>query len=208
MSLITFEGIEGCGKSTQMQMLKKGLHEMGLERVTVTQEPGWNKEISGIINYLIKEGKTSPVEKLFLYLADRTAHYEKYIEPIMKYPGGGHAAEPVIICERGPDSTVAYQGFGGLAPIQFLVEANRLAMRGRRVDMTFYLDMDPTEALKRIGKEGNVARVGKDFYFNVRKGYQEIAEKEPSRVFRIDGTASKEAIHGRIWEIVCNRLQL
>ena len=211
MALITFEGIEGCGKTTQIEMLKKSLHEAGVQNVPVTSEPGWNKQISGIMKYLISEGDTSPLEKLFLFLADRTSHYEKFIKPIHESGVGynDHPAGKIILSERGPDSTLAYQGYGAkLAPFQWLVEANKMATNNFPIDLTILLDMPPEDSLDRVGKKDNISKYGSEFYYGVRQGYSILSKQDPARIVVVNAAWPKDEVHAHIWEIVSTRLGL
>ena len=205
--LITFEGMDGCGKTTQLNNLNEYLHHKNINVVT-TREPGWKSEISGIMRHLILNGDTSPAQKLYLLLADRTDHYDKVVRPFLK-GGYGMPSNVIVLCDRGPDSTVAYQGFGEkLAPVPFIVEANKIATQGIMPNLTFLLDLPPEEALKRAKNPNYFEKQGPEFFERVRTGFQEIAEVDKGRVVTIDATQSEMSVQKQIVEIVNQRLGL
>ena len=203
--LITFEGIDGCGKSTQLEMLNDYLHNRKINVVT-TREPGWKSPLSGIIRHLILDGDTTPTQKLYLLLADRADHYEKVVCPILQ-GGYGMPTNAIILCDRGPDSTVAYQGFGeGILPVQTLVDNNRAATQGVMPNLTFFLDVDPETALKRAKNPNYFEKQGVEFFTRVRNGFKEIADVDKDRVCTIDATQSKTEVHDQIKAVVHRRL--
>jgi dTMP kinase len=207
--LITFEGIDGCGKSTQMDLVKTYLLRNGrADEILNTREPGFpNDDLAGLYRYLIVEANTSPIEKFFLLLADRARHFERFVRPVF-YPQGPWKKR-IILSDRGPDSTVAYQGFGqGLAPVPFILEGNRIAMQEHPIDLTIILDVDPEMALKRVAKKQYFERLGIDFFHRVRNGYLEIAKYEPKRVVVVNATQSKEETHKSILRVLEERLRL
>lgn len=206
--LITFEGIDGCGKTTQMKRLADTLYR----DVINTREPGFPKDsLSGIYRHLIMEGDTCPVEKMFLLLADRTRHFNRFIKPIMEETEKKTmygARKVTILSDRGPDSTVAYQGFGaGIAPIPFLVEANRIATSLTPISLTIILDVSIEEAARRVTKPQYFEGLGAEFMKRVRAGYLEIAKYEPQRVALINATQSEEEVHKSIMRVVQERLK-
>ena len=115
----------------------------------------------------------------------------------------------VVLCDRGPDSTVAYQGFGEqLAPVPWIVEANKMATQGVMPGLTFYLDVDPTVALKRAKNPNYFEKQGVEFFARVRDGFKQIAEVDKERVVTLDATASKEEVHKQVLEEIHRRLGL
>ena len=203
--LITFEGIDGSGKTTQLSKLQDYLHQRKLN-VIATREPGWKSEVSGIMRHLILNGDTSAAQKLYLLLADRTDHYSKLVCPLLK-GGYGMPANMIVLCDRGPDSTVAYQGFGeNLAPVPWIVEANRIAMQDTMPNLTFYLDLDPDIALRRAKNPNYFEKQGVEFFKRVRTGFKQIAEVDKNRVVTIDATQPVDVVHNQIVEIVRRRL--
>lgn len=188
--IISFEGVDGTGKSTQAQLLQKYLSEQH-NIVYYTQEPGWDSEVSEMMRALIKSSKTSSVQKLFLLLADRAAHFDQRIGPVLsdRY----RRSQQIVIMDRGIDSTIAYQGFGQLlTSIPWLVEANKIATSGMIPDITFLMDMDSRDSLRRVGKENLYEGDGALFYDRVRNGFNEIAATDKSRVITIDASKSRE----------------
>ena len=217
--LITFEGLPGCGKKTQQRLLAKNIEQLGYNPVVMSREPGWNKDISGILRYMISEGNTNPIEKMFLFLADRAGHYEKFIRPILtqgaglvRYPrtSEGHpnyhsTTQPIILCDGGPDSLLAYQGFGmNLAAIPFLHEANRLSMQGIIIDVTIFLDISIDRAVERMDAEtkSRYSLRDKEYLHRVRHGYSEIMKREPQRILLIDGEGTEEIVAERVFNTV------
>ena len=203
--LITFEGIDGCGKTTQMDMLSQYLKALPVpKRVVNTREPGfYDDDLSGIYRHLITEGNTTPIEKLFLLLTDRANHYRRFIIPILTQVD----ARRVILCDRGPDSTIAYQGFGhGLGTVEFLTECNRIAMNGVPIDLTIYLDVDPKEAAQRVTKKQYFEKEGLEYMMRVRHGFQEIAKHSDGRMVVINANQSEEETHKSIVRTVMERM--
>lgn len=221
--LITFEGLPVSGCKTQQRMLGEYLRSRGSEPVVTTCEPGWNNETSGLIKYMALEGNTCPVEKLFLFLADRAGHFERFVRPIFnqgaglaRYPRSSDShpnyhsvTKPVILCDKGPDSTIAYQGFASnLASIPFLVEANRIAMQGVRIDATIFLDISEETFLKRMSDERQSKFLKeKEFFHRVRKGYSEIAKAEPERFIVVDGEGTITDVHTRVVSVMESLMQ-
>ncbi len=209
--LITFEGLKGCKKEIYMNDLAERLRRNRFPEVYCTKEPGFpDSPVSGIIGHLInKEPSTAPIEKLFLLLADRAAHYEKFVAPIINrkresiVPGGyvppySPGVPGVVLSDRGPDSLIAYQGFGSqIAPIELLVAMNSLALRNVPVHFTFVIDIPEYDSDPNGDQE---------FLRRVRQGYRQIAQMSPGRVHIIDGTANADAIKNVIWKTVASSL--
>ncbi len=191
--IITFEGIDGVGKTTQAHKLQEYL-TANRKNAYYTQEPGWDNLVSKLLRTMLMSSETTPRQKMFMLLADRAAHFDKWVSSVMSNPVG--PANPIIVMDRGPDSLVAYQGFGqGLAPLPWLLEANLIAMGRRMPDITILLDMkDPSEALARVERKDYYEGLDAAFYNRVRNGYLEIAKAE-ERFIVIDADQSKEKIH-------------
>ena len=193
--LISFEGIDGSGKTTQSKMLHDYLNKKGA-KVYYTREPGWEDPISEIMRTLIRSESTSPRQKMFLLLADRAAHFDKVIGPALT---DFEAFDNFVIMDRGLDSLIAYQGFGqALAPLPWLVEANQISTGETRASTTFLIDIDPVESMKRIRNKKPFQQLGLEFYKRVRNGYLEMAKMESGRFVVLDGTQSKESLHQTI----------
>lgn len=193
---ITFEGTDGCGKTTQIEMLKDYFEKQG-RTVLLTREPGAKglgtklREI--LLNY---DGEVSPVCESFLFLADRAQHVDTIIEPAV-------ARGEIVLCDRHTDSTVAYQGYGRELDIEQIKMLNNIATSGLKPDLTFIFDIDIDTAQKRVGKnKDRMESAGIEFFKRVRNGYLEIAKQEPERVKVLDGSKSIETIHNELLEIL------
>ena len=193
---ITFEGGDGCGKTTQIKLLDKYLREKGYETV-LTREPGAKglgekiREI--LLNY---DGDVSPRCESFLFLADRAQNIGCIVKPAL-------AEGKIVICDRHTDSSVAYQGYGRGLDIEGIKELNSIATDGLVPDLTIVLDVDVETSQARVGTEKDrMESAGVEFFERVRQGYLEIAKKEPERVKVIDSTQSIEDIHKKVLELV------
>ena len=190
---ITFEGIDGCGKTTQMELLQKYLEtEKGLT-VLKTREPGGKglgEEVRKLLlNY---DGEVSPKCESFLFLADRAQNIDIIVNPAIE-------RGEVVLCDRHTDSTIAYQGYGRGVNIEELKKLNDLATGGKKPDLTIVFDIDVETSMKRVGKERDrMEESGEKFFKAVRQGYLEIAKTEPERVKIIDATQTIEEIHKQV----------
>ena len=189
---ITFEGIDGCGKTTQIELLKNSLEKQG-KNVLLTREPGAKglgeklREI--LLNY---EGDVSSNCESFLFLADRAQHIDTIIKPAIE-------KGIIVICDRHTGSTVAYQGYGRGLDLKQIHYLNNIATSGIKPDLTFILDIDVETSLERIGKaRDRMESAGIEFFNRVRNGYIEISKQEPKRVKLINGKDSIENIHNQI----------
>lgn len=201
---ITFEGIEGCGKSTQVEMLKQYLQEKGFDVLT-TREPGGSRLGSNLRSILLSvENKDLTKEaELFLYMADRSQHVHQVISPALK-------ENKVVISDRYADSTVVYQGYGrGLDP-NILHSFNKVAVREVWPDYTFLLDLDPEMGLKRAWarnvqnnmakKEGRFEAEKLSFHNRVREGYLTWASLNRDRFRVIDASGDIQTTSANILE--------
>ena len=193
---ITFEGADGCGKTTQLMLMAKYLKEHGAE-VLVTREPGAKglgeklREI--LLNY---DGEVSSQAEAFLFLADRAQHMDIIIKPAV-------VTGKIVLCDRHTDSTVAYQGYGRGIDVSRINMLNDIATGGRKPDLTIVFDVDVETSLSRVGKEKDrMENAGMDFFNRVRNGYLQIAKQEPERVIVIDATQSIEAIHIQVIKFI------
>lgn len=189
---ITFEGADGCGKTTQLMLLAKYLKSKGRD-VIVTREPGARglgekiREI--LLNY---DGEVSSQAEAFLFLADRAQHIDVIINPAVKNG-------KIVLCDRHTDSTIAYQGYGRGLDIDRIKMLNNLATGDRRPDLTFVFDIDVETSMKRVGNEKDrMESAGVEFFNRVRNGYHKISELEPERVKVLDASKSIEDIHKEV----------
>lgn len=185
---ITFEGADGCGKTTQLNLLNEYLEKEGYN-VLVTREPGakglGEKVREILLNY---DGEVSDRCESFLFLADRAQHIDIIVNPAIK-------EGKIILCDRHTDSTIAYQGYGRGLDINQIKMLNNLATQGRVPDLTFVFDVDIKTSMSRVGKEKDrMESAGAEFFNRVRQGYLEIAKQEPKRVKVIDSTKTIEEV--------------
>ena len=185
---ITFEGADGCGKTTQSKLVQEYLEKKGYE-VIWTREPGAKGLGQKIRELLLHyDGDVAPVCEAFLFLADRAQHIEQLIKPAVE-------AGKVVICDRHTDSTIAYQGYGRGEDIKQLKYLNELATGAIKPDLTFVFDVSTDVAQKRVGDEKDrMESAGIEFHKKVRQGYLEIAKLEPQRVKVIDANNNIEKV--------------
>ena len=191
---ITFEGIEGCGKSTQARRVRESLIESGLE-VVFTREPGGSCIGEKIRDILLDPENHAmvPLTELLLYEASRHQHMAEVIEPALE-------AGKVVICDRFYDASTAYQGYARGINVDDVERLNLIASAGKRPDLTIILDLPAEIGLKRIGKNPDrIEGEGVEFHERVRAGYLEIAAKEPDRVKVVDGSGTIEETFMKVW---------
>ncbi|MCM1003203.1 MAG: dTMP kinase [Candidatus Gastranaerophilales bacterium] len=193
---ITFEGADGCGKTTQIKLLDEYLRSKGYKTL-LTREPGSKglgvklREI--LLNY---DGEVSPQCESFLFLADRAQHVDCIIRPALE-------EGVIVLCDRHTDSTVAYQGYGRGLDLEQIHYLNNIATGGLKPDLTFIFDVDVETSQSRVGAEKDrMESAGIEFFERVRQGFLEIAKSEPERVKVIDSTQTIEKIHEQVKELV------
>jgi dTMP kinase len=187
--LITFEGIDGCGKSTQMRLLGQYLTERGVAVVS-TREPGGTELGRKVRSALLDGGAGSvePLAELLLYAADRAQHVRRVILPAL-------SLGKVVLSDRFYDATTVYQGYARGFDLELVNQLNELATGGLKPDLTLLFDLDVETGLKRTMRRGDgtgVTAAGPDrldqepveFHERVRQAYLDIAAREPER-FRI-----------------------
>ncbi len=185
---ITFEGADGCGKTTQLNNISKMLTDMNIENVT-TREPGATPlgvELRKIL--LHYEGPVADECETFLYLADRAQHVQNFIKPSLK-------EGKIVLCDRYTDSTVAYQGYGRGVSVEKLNYLNDIATNSFKPDLTIVFDVDSETAQTRVGKEKDrLESEGIEFYKKIRFGYLKMAENEPDRIKVVDASKSIDEV--------------
>lgn len=206
---ITFEGPEGCGKTTQMKLLANCLAEKG-SPVVLTREPGGCPIADKIREVLLDaaNGGMVPLAELFLYAAARAQHVSEVITPALE-------AGKIVLCDRFTDATVAYQGHGRQLDLALIEQLNRLATGQLRPHLTILLDC-PVEvglerALARIeattgAKEERFEQESIQFHHRVRTGYLQLAAAEPDRFVVIDGNQDIMDVQAAITTTVLSRL--
>ncbi len=193
---ITFEGADGCGKTTQLKLLKDYLESKGYEVVT-TREPGAKglgetiREI--LLNY---DGEVSNRCESFLFLADRAQNVDIIVNPAVNQG-------KIVLCDRHTDSSVAYQGYGRGLDIEEIKTLNNLATGGRKPDLTLVFDVDIQTSMARVGNEKDrMESAGQEFFNRVRNGYLELAKQEPDRIKVVDSTKSIEEVQKSVIAII------
>lgn len=193
---ITLEGADGCGKTTQLNLLKEYLTNRGYE-IVVTREPGGKglgeklREI--LLNY---DGEVSDRCEAFLYLADRAQNIDTIIKPAIN-------SGKIVLCDRHTDSSVAYQGYGREQNIENINMLNELAVNGVHPDLTIVFDIDTETSMERVGAEKDrLESAGIEFHKRVRNGYLEIAKKNPQRIKVVDASQTIEDVQRDVIKIV------
>lgn len=199
---ITFEGADGCGKTTQLELLKDYLKNKRYD-VVVTREPGAKglgekfREI--LLNY---DGVVSDRCESFLFLADRAQNIDTIVKPAV-------SSGKIVLCDRHIDSSTAYQGYGRGLDIQQIKNLNSIATGGMLPDLTIVFDIDIETSMQRVGKnKDRMENSGVEFFNRVRNGYLELAKQEPDRIKVVDSTGSIEDIHKHVVSLVSNLLAM
>jgi len=193
---VTFEGIEGSGKTTQIRRLSAYLDRKRIPHL-VTREPG-GTPLADEIRALLLSPRPEPVfpeTELLLYEAARAQHVREVILP-------ARASGTAVLCDRFCDATVAYQGFSRGIDEARIEELNRFASGGLAPDLTFLFDISPEEGILRIegrgGRKDRIESESLEFHRAVREGYLRLAERFPSRILRLDGTLSEDDLFRQI----------
>jgi len=200
---ISFEGIDGSGKSTQARLLAQTLRTRGLD-VVLTREPGGSPGAEEI-RALVLEGppdRWSAETELLLFTAARRDHLERTIRPAL-------AAGQIVICDRFADSTRMYQGLRG-AGLRAKVDALHALMIGQEPDLTVLVDMDPdtglARALARQGHEERFEAFGADLQHAMRSGFLDLAKEQPDRFVVVNGAGSIEDVAQAVFAAVMPHL--
>lgn len=203
--LIVFEGVEGCGKTTQLQRTWEWLTANFDPRVIVTREPG-GTELGNKLRKLLLSSPPDPcpLAELLLYTADRAQHVEEVLLPQL-------ALETIILCDRYTDSTIAYQGYGRGLDIALIEQLNSIATLRVVNDLTLWLDVDVEVSLLRTKKRGVADRIEQAdlaFHQRVQHGYAKLAAAHPERILRVDASLSETVVQEQIQAILSQRLKL
>ncbi|WP_297209675.1 MULTISPECIES: dTMP kinase [Thermodesulfovibrio] len=201
---ITFEGIEGAGKTTQVRLLAEKFKKEGL-KVIQTFEPG-DTQVGGKIREILLNPSLSinPNCELLLYFADRIQHIEEKIKPALE-------AGIIVLCDRFTDSTIAYQGYGRQISIELIKKLNTLILKDFTPDFTIILDLPAHIGLnrnKKINKRDRFEIEDIDFHNRVREGYLDICKNEPERFIVIDATKAAEEVSEEIYKKVKTKFRL
>lgn len=196
-TFITFEGIDGCGKSTQIELLQQKFESHGLSVLTL-RDPGTTRISEQIRAILLNRDfqEMSSWTELLLYEAARAQMVEQIIKPAL-------ANQQIILCDRFYDSTTAYQGYGRQLELALVKKANAIGACGLAPNLTFLLDLEPELAFQRkhLGQRQKDRLENEDltFYHRVRAGYLAIAAQNPKTIIVLDASRNVEAIHDAIW---------
>ncbi|HTK38186.1 MAG TPA: dTMP kinase [Pyrinomonadaceae bacterium] len=202
---ITFEGIDGSGKSTQLRMLAGDLRQRGVDVITTCQPGGTPLGRRLREAFLETEETVAPLAELLLFAADRAQHVEFLIKPAL-------TEGRIVISDRYADATYAYQGAGRGFPEQMVNQVIDIATEGLKPDLTIFFDITVETALRRMSARGEKANrmdlETAEFYERVRNAYLSIAAREKGRFLIIDANGAMEQIHANVVEIVTKFLGL
>ena len=198
---ISFEGIDGCGKTTQLKRATAYLKERGLE-VAVFREPGSTPLAEKIRKLLLDpRSRLTDVGELLLYETARNDLVTHEIAPALE-------SGKVVLCDRFYDSTTAYQGYGRKLGLNLVRQLHEIAIAGCRPDLTFLFDVDLKTSLARLkGKADRLESQSSAFFRRVRKGFLEIARTEPKRVTVIDGRNNSDQVFAEVRTILDRKLK-
>ena len=205
---ITFEGIDGCGKTTQLRLLENWLTSRHLPFI-LTREPGGTELGTTIRAALLNvtHSHVEPLAELLLYAADRAQHVREKILPALD-------AGKIVLSDRYADATTAYQGYGRGFDLKLITEMNELATGGLKPDLTLLFDLAVAAGLRRVQRRGDSAegeeeaqadrldREPLEFHERVRRGYHELVAREPARFRLIPAAGSVEEVHALVIEAV------
>src|SRR5262245_44726189 len=194
---VSFEGIEGCGKTTQIALLSEALTQRNIPH-TVTREPGGTGVGEGIRKILLHSETIhlTAAAELLLFFASRSQNIEEKIKP-------ARSRGEMVICDRFYHASMAYQGFGRGIPLDFIEKLTDLVCGSERPELTILLDIEPEIGLarararnhKRIEDEGRFEMEDVRFYTRIRNGYRELAQRDPGRIKVISADRTIEEVH-------------
>lgn len=207
-TFITFEGIDGSGKSTQMRILADELRRIGVEVIT-TCEPGGTPLGRALREAFLETWEpVAPMAELLSFAADRAQHVEYFIKPAL-------AEGKIVISDRYADATFAYQGAGRGFPEEKVDQVIELATGGLKPDLTLFFDITVEKALERMAardenhtKKNRMDEETAEFYTRVREAYLGIAKREPARFRVIDAMGSMAEIHTQVVTVISETLNI
>jgi len=190
---VTFEGLDGSGKTTQAELLRARLEAEG-EEVVITREPGGTELGERIRELVLHGGHVAPWAEALLYAASRAQHVEEVIRPALERGAS-------VVCDRYLDSSVAYQGVGRGLGLDRVLELNLDAVGRLLPDRTFLLALDPADVAARLAEQqpDRLEREGDDFHARVDEAYRELAERFPERIVVLDGTRPAEMLAEEVY---------
>jgi dTMP kinase len=189
--LVAFEGLDGCGKSTQVARLAERLASAG-RRVRVVREPGGTELGEAVRALLLGGGAVSPTSEMLLYMAARAEGYERVVLPAL-------AAGETVLLDRSQYSTVAYQGAGLGVPRETILALADQVVRGRWPDRVLLFDMDPAAARARLVRDHDrIERRDASYFTRVAQAFRELAASEPARFTVLDARGTPEEVAARV----------
>lgn len=197
---ITFDGPEGCGKSTHSRLIVEYLKSKGMS-VVYTREPGGTKISEEIRKVLLDQRNKgmSVITEAFLYLAARQQIVKEVILPALEKGS-------IVICDRFHDATVVYQGYAGGLDIKMLNNLGEAATSGLKPDLSIFLDIDTKLGLSRAGKKDRMEKKSAAFHKKVRRGYLALAKKKPKRIKVVRVKGSIEETQRQIRKIIARHV--
>ncbi len=206
---ITFEGIEGCGKTTQVARLTGRLRALG-RRVIATREPGGTELGLRLRSLLLRPAAApmSPTAELLLYAADRAQHLAEIVVPALE-------RGDIVVCDRYLDATLAYQGYGRGLALEIILDLHKPPPLDLRPLRTILLDLEVPAGLARASlrdraeptrHEGRFEGERREFHERVREGYLTLARESPQRIRVVDGSESAERVEQRVWDALADLL--
>lgn len=205
---IIFEGVEGCGKTTQIQRTYEwlGAHRSpDAPPVILTREPGGTQVGQALRQLLLDVRPREPLQEraeLLLYAADRSQHIEQVIKPQLDKGA-------IVLCDRYTDSTIAYQGYGRGLSLELIVQVNYIATDGLMGDLTLWLDVAPEIGLARAQSRGNCNRMEEEnltFHRRVQQGYAALARAYPQRIARVDASLDEDEVQAQIQTLLIEHI--
>ncbi len=197
---VTFEGIEGCGKTTQAELLYNYIQDKGLPSI-LTREPGGSDISERIREILLDHSSQDMVSltELFLYLASRAQHTEKVIKPAL-------AQGKIVLSDRYADASIVYQGDARGVSTTLIKQLNKTATGGLLPNLTFLLDLEADIALKRLKKRDRFEVESIEFHKRVRAGYLKLSRENRDRIVLLNGERPLQQIHNEIKDIFESRI--
>lgn len=209
--LIVFEGVEGCGKTTQLNRSRQWFVTSGWQSVLqtkgyvsqllTTREPGGTELGINVRQLLLEQTSAEAMQsraELLLYAADRAQHVDGYLIPQL-HQGA------MILCDRYTDSTIAYQGYGRGIDLTLIIQLNDIATGGLTSDLTLWLDLNAETGLARTRQRGTLDRIEQadvSFHHRVQQGFTELAQRYPQRITRIDASLPEAEVAEQIQTVL------
>jgi len=200
---IVFEGIEGAGKTSQIQQTSDWLRTWLAQEVLITREPGGTPLGEQLREVLLADAWVYDTPELLLYAADRAQHIQEFIQPALNQG-------KIILCDRFTDSTVAYQGYGRGLNLELIDQLNQIATQGIQSDLTLWLDVEVETGLERMRQRASADRIEKAdlaFHCRVKQGFENLAQTYRERIIAIDANLPPDQVQTQIRTVLESRFQ-